>query len=290
MRLTRQRRSPLSALAVLALLVLGVNLVGYGVANPYYFNGEVPPDQETYPPIITIASPSNNTAYNTSRVPLTFNVTAPYSRTASSSTVQRVTYETDWQKEAIDVLQGSQEQPSLNLQLSNIPEGQHIIVIRAVGNGLYVNEKELSYKEFFISSTAVVSFTIDRTAPSVLVLPPENVSSALALPLNLTVNEAYSKIAYSLNGQQNVTVTGNSTLPHLAAGYYNVTFYVWDVAGNVGSSETVNFSVAETPNTTEEVNDSLLLPAAAVTSMVVVVGIGLLLYKRRCSAEATSRS
>lgn len=280
-RLTRQRRNTLSALGVLVLLVLGINLVGYGVANPYAITGEVPPDQETYPPVITITSPVNNTSYNTSRVPLTFNVTAPQSRTASFATVIRVTYEADWKNEAIDVLYSGQEQPSFNLQLSNVPEGQHSIVIKAVGSGLYLNEKELSAKEFRITSTVTICFTIDRTAPTVLVLPPENVSSASAVPLNLTVNEAYSRIDYSLNGQQNVTVSGNSTLPHLASGYYNLTFYVWDFAGNVGSSETVNFSVVETPNTTEEVDASLFLPAVAVTSMVVVVGVGLLLYKRR---------
>ena len=81
MRLISQLRSPSSALAVLVLLVLGVNLVGCSGANPYAITGEVPPDQETYPPVIAISSPVNNTAYNTSRVPLTFNVTAPQSRT-----------------------------------------------------------------------------------------------------------------------------------------------------------------------------------------------------------------
>ena len=284
MGLTRQDRIPeLFALIVLALLVLGANVIGSCVANPYYFNGEVPPDQETHPPVITIASPGNNTAYNTSRVPLTFNVTAPQSRTASSLTVQRVTYEVDWQKETIDVLQGSQEQPSFNLQLSNVPEGQHSIVIKAVGNGVYVNEKELSYKEFFISSTATISFTIDRTAPTVSVLPPENVSSTSAIPLKLTVNEVYSKIAYSLNGQQNVTASGNSTIPHLPAGQYNVTFYVWDIAGNIGTSETANFTVAEISQTAGTADGSLLLPAAAALSTVVIIGI-VLLFKRRPSA------
>lgn len=287
MSLTRQRRSwALSALAVLALLVLGVNFVGYGVANPYASNGQVPPDQETYPPIITVTSPINNTAYNTSRVSLTFNVTAPQSRTASFVTVGGVTYQADWQKEAIGVLHGGEKEPSFNLWLSNVSEGQHTIVIKAFGYGGYADEKYwFLYKEFFISAQATIYFTIDRTAPAVSVLPPENVSSNSTIPLNLTVNEAYSKIAYSLNGQQNVTVTGNSTLPNLGAGQYNVTCYVWDVAGNVGSSKTVDFSVAETPNTSEVVSDTLLL-IAAVISMVVVFGVGLLLYKRRYSEKS----
>jgi hypothetical protein len=276
--LTKQYRIQiLLVLAVLSLLVAGASF-GYSAANPYTYTGEVPPDQETYPPVITITSPGNNTAYNSSRVPLTFKVNAPQSRTASSSMVTGVTYEVDWKKEPINVLNGGQEQASFNLQLSNIPEGRHIIVIRVVGNGLY-KQDEVSYKWFFIRSTATICFTIDRTAPTVLVLSPENVSSTSAIPLKLTVNEVYSKIAYSLNGQQNVTVTGNSTIPHLPSGMHNLTFYVWDIAGNIGTSETANFSVAEIPKTAGGADDFLLLPTAAALSTVVIVGI-VLLFKR----------
>ena len=282
MRLISQLRSPLSALAILALLVLVVNLVGYSGANPYTYTGEVPPDQETYPPVITISSPVNNTAYNTSRLPLTFNVTAPQSKTASSSMVIKVTYEVDWKKEAINVLNGGQEQASFNLWLSNVPEGQHTIVIKAVGSGLY-KQDEVSYKGFLIRSTATIYFKIDRTAPTVLVLPPENVSSTSAIPLNLTVNEACSKIAYSLNGQQNATVNGNSTIPHLPAAQYNVTFYVWDVAGNIGNSETANFTVTLAPLTQSKPESFPTVPVAvaSISVAVVAVGAGLLVYHKK---------
>ena len=287
MRFAKQRRSPLSALAVLALLVLGANYVGYCAANPYTYTGEIPPDQETYPPVITITSPINNTAYNTSLVSLTFNVSAPQSRTASSTTVQGVSYKADWYKEAVDVLHGGQEQPSFNLQFSNVPEGQHSIVIKAVGYGLYKSETEWwSYKWFFIRSTATISFTIDHTAPTVSVLPPENVSSSSPIPLNFTVNEAYSRIAFSLNGQQNVTVTGNSTLPHLVAGPYNLTLYVWDVAGNVGSSKTVTFTVVNP----ELAEPSPVVPVAAVSvAVLALVVAGLLIYHRQRKQKLLNR-
>jgi hypothetical protein len=279
-----RRRGSLSVFAVLALLVLVANLVGCGTANPYTFKGEMPPDPETYPPIITIASPNNHTAYNTSRVPLTFNVSAPYSTTASSTTIIGVTYETDWQKEAISVLHESQKQPSFTLQLSNMPEGQHQIVIRAVGYAFYLNEKELSYKEASISSTAVIIFTMDRTAPSVLALPPENISTTSTIPLNLTVSESYSKITYSLNGQQNFTFNGNSTLPHLTAGHYNVTYYVWDVAGNVGASETAYFNV----KIPEPVPETFSVVPVAVVFIVAValVATGLLGYLKGRKSES----
>ena len=163
---TRQGRvSAFSALAVLALLIAGANLVGYSVANPYKRTGEVPPDQETYPPVITVTSPVNNTAYNTSRVLLTFNVTALQSRTAWGPVIlMSVTYKADWYKEAINVLNGGgQQQASFSLQFSNVPEGQHSIVIKAVGYGRYKQENDIFYKVFRISSTATVSFTIDCT-------------------------------------------------------------------------------------------------------------------------------
>lgn len=284
MRFTR-RRGLLSVFAASALLVLVANLVGYCTANPYIFKGEMPPDPETYPPIITIASPNNHTAYNTSRVQLAFNVTAPYSTTASSTTIIGVTYETGWQKEAISVLHESQKQPSFNLQLSNIPEGQHQIVIRAVGYAFYLNEKELSYKEARISSTAVIIFTMDRTAPSVLALPPENISTTSTIPLTLTTNESYSKIAYSLNGEKNVTITGNTTLPQLAAGQYTVKCYVWDVAGNVGASEIAYFNV----KIPEPVPETFSVVPVAVVSIVAValVATGLLGYLKRYKSEAS---
>ena len=284
MTLTKHRRGPLSILAILTLLVLGINLVGYSAANPYRLAGIVPPDKETYPPVITISSPINNTAYNTNRVPLTFDVTNPQSRTASYVTVAGVTYEDDWRKEPISVLNGAQQQPSFNLWLSNVPEGQHTIVINVRGMGQITNEKELSYKWFFISSSATICFTVDCTAPAVLVLPPENVSSISEVPLNLTVNEAYSKIAYSLNGQQNVTVSGNSTIPPLPAGQNNVTFYVWDIAGNIGTSETADFTVALAPLTQSEPFPAV--PIAVGSVSVAVVGFaGLLVYFNKHKAK-----
>ena len=162
-----------------------------------------------------------------------------------------------------------------------MPEGQHTIVIKAIGNGLYKQEEEWSYKGFFISSTATIIFTVDRTAPSVSVLSPVNVSSTSVIPLNFAVNEAYSKITYSLNGQQNVTVSGNSTIPYLPAGQYNVTFYVWDIAGNIGNYETSNFTVASVPLTQSKPFPIVPILVASIVSIAVIVAAGLLVFHKR---------
>jgi hypothetical protein len=64
------------------------------------------------------------------------------------------------------------------------------------------------------------------------------------LPLNFTVDESCSKISYVLDGQENVTVAGNSTLSDLPIGEHNVTVYAWDSSGNNGASETIMFTIA----------------------------------------------
>jgi hypothetical protein len=78
----------------------------------------------------------------------------------------------------------------------------------------------------------------------VMVLSPENKTyDATAAPLNFTVNGEATSFSYSLDGQEKVTITGNTTLEGLSSGSHNLTVYVEDAAGNSGVSETIYFSV-----------------------------------------------
>jgi hypothetical protein len=65
------------------------------------------------------------------------------------------------------------------------------------------------------------------------------------ISLNFTVNETVTQISYVLDGKENVTVASNTILTNLPYGEHNVTVYATDIAGNVGSSETVIFTVAK---------------------------------------------
>jgi hypothetical protein len=271
--------------------VAGTQFVNLGTANPYSFRGQVPPDQETFPSLITVTSPTNNTAYNTNRVTLKFNVDAPQSTTASGTCVHHVAYKPDWQKEATNVFQqigDGEKQLTFNYLLSNIPEGQHTITINTVGAGSYRNEEKLSYTTFFISSTATIIFTIDCTAPTVSVLSLANRTFALSdVPLAFTVNEAVSQIAYSLDGGYNMTATGNVTLSELSSGLHNVTVYAWDECGNMGASETIHFTIAEEP----EVEPFAVAPVAvASAATVAVVGLGLLVYFKKRKKESGGKT
>jgi hypothetical protein len=67
---------------------VAIQFVNLGQANPYIGDysltsmewkeeGEIPPPEGTLPPVISIVSPQNNTAYASNNVSLTLNVSMP---------------------------------------------------------------------------------------------------------------------------------------------------------------------------------------------------------------------
>jgi len=83
------------------------------------------------------------------------------------------------------------------------------------------------------------------TPPAVEILSPQNLSYAVSsVDLSFTIYD-YSSIdwmGYSLDGQSNVTVTGNTSLTGLSLGQHNVIVYANDTYGNMGSSNRVYFT------------------------------------------------
>jgi hypothetical protein len=117
------------------------------------------------------------------------------------------------------------------------------------------------------------SFTIDTTPPKISILYVENKTySTAAIPLNFITNERISQSTYSLDGHENVSIAGNTTLTGLANGDHNLTIYSKDEAENTGASETIYFRVKVPFPTT--------LVIASVIS-VVVVGAGVLVYFKK---------
>lgn len=118
--------------------------------------------------------------------------------------------------------------------------------------------------------------SIDITAPEIAVSSPENKTYyGTNVTLAFTVNELTSRISYSLDGLENVTVAGNTTLADLSVGAHSVTVYAWDLAGNLGASETVTFTIAEP----KPFPTALVATASGVAT--VSIGIGLLVYFRK---------
>jgi parallel beta-helix repeat protein len=120
--------------------------------------------------------------------------------------------------------------------------------------------------------------------PFLFMVCPENKTyPTSSVPLNFTVSGPNSWIGYSLNGNENVTITGNTTLSNLSAGSYSLTIYAADMFGNIGASETVFFSV--------EVPFPTTLVIAASGASMAIAGVGLFMYfkKRKPKAEIINR-
>ena len=78
-----------------------------------------------------------------------------------------------------------------------------------------------------------------------------------------------------MDGNANVTmIGGNATLTGVAEGAHNITVYAADLAGNIGASENLHFSV-EVPKPFPT------MLVAASTLSVAVVSAGLLVYFKK---------
>ena len=174
-------------------------------------------------------------------------------------------------------LSGSGNRYFGNTTLTNLPEGRHNLTV-----WIRADQNMISYKIYVWSVYSTVSFNIDMP-PKILILSPETKTyNTSSIPLDFTVSETSSKTKYSMDGRNNVTISGNTTLTWLANGDHNITVYALDETGNTGSSEALLFSVnapASFP----------VVPVAAGVALVAVVlaAAGLLLYfkKHKCKVD-----
>jgi len=94
-----------------------------------------------------------------------------------------------------------------------------------------------------IALTAI--FTPENMSLAISILSPENTTYSITdIPLEYTVNRFFYWTTYSLDGQTNVTITGNTTLMRLSEGPHTLIVYIEDTPGNISSSETIYFTVA----------------------------------------------
>ena len=80
-------------------------------------------------------------------------------------------------------------------------------------------------------------------APKITILSPESKTYPSTIQIDFTVNKPVSTVRFGVDGQSLVLANGNSTLT-FQPGLHNITVYAIDNDGNIGASETVNFSVA----------------------------------------------
>jgi PKD repeat protein len=98
------------------------------------------------------------------------------------------------------------------------------------------------------------------------ILSPENKTYAMStgIPLTFTVDETTGWIGYNLDGQANVTITGNATLPTLSDGPHYVFVYANDTVGNMGKI-TAYFTVDTVPPTAHAGSDQAVNEDVPIT-------------------------
>jgi len=157
--------------------------------------------------------------------------------------------------------------------LANLTDGMHSLRIYAYGTGVVEGCEWTPNTTVEIYSSSVVDFRLDTVSPLISLFGENKTYYSFDVPLDFIVNEEVSKITYSLDGQENVTVDGNLTLTGLTIGEHNVTVYAWDTAGNVGASQAVCFTIAE---------PFPVVPVAAASgASVAIIGVGLLVYLKK---------
>jgi N-acetylneuraminic acid mutarotase len=196
----------------------------------------------TVPPILEIVSPENMT-YASNNVSLILSVNKP----------------TNWIGYSID------EKENITITgdtlFTTLSEGQHRLFV-------YVNDTFGNA----VSSNAIF-FYVDTLSPYISIFAPENKTyNGNDLQSTVILNEPVSWLAYSLDQQDNVTISTNVTLAALQEGSHNITFYATDLVGNVGASSTIYFNITTFP---------IIWIAGVSVTLTIVIAAAYLLLKRR---------
>jgi len=112
--------------------------------------------------------------------------------------------------------------------------------------------------------------------PAAFIFSPENKTyTANRVDLVFIVSEQPSWMGYSLDGQANVTIAGNTTLTRLSDGPHRLEVYMKDTDGNAGIPETIYFTIAQ---------QSEAFPIkwiVAATAIIAIGGVAFLVYFKK---------
>ena len=127
----------------------------------------------------------------------------------------------------------------------------------------------------YATNEQYIPFGYGTVPPVASIVAPENITyNESSVPLAFTLSKSASWLGYSLDGKDNVTIAGNTSLAGLSNGVHNVTVYAKDNNSNVGASETITFTITSATFPTARV-------AAISGASAVVVIAGLLVYFKK---------
>jgi hypothetical protein len=291
-----RKKMLLRAMVLLFSAVAGTQLVNLGSANPYtnsQYASKTGAPSSAPSPTVSILCPENNKVYNEDSITLNFNASVEkflesdpdHSKPLiSGMQITKSFFTADWLPNQTQIeiapyltVEEDSNKISVLLNLAEVPDGKHVLRIYVYAEGSIT--EPIKWYNFETVGYSQVNFTVDAIPPKVTVEPILNETYAEnAVPevhLNFTVNEAVSRISYVLDGQENVTIAGNTTLTNLSFGEHNVTVYATDEVGNTGASQTINFNIAR------EQEPFPVVPVTTASMTVAFVAMGLLLYFKK---------
>ena len=254
-----------------------------------------PPVPEPRRIYVSVKSPISK-VYDTTEIPLQFHaaVQLPYLMTSYSVNYELLSVRYWLDAQLVGQQNGEDLPKTYSVALTGLSDGEHSVKVWM---------KVYAFSEYFSGYSDTVSFTVKTQPPSIRVLTSQETFEASDVPLNFTVNEPASWVGYSLDGNNAVTVTNDveSTewfgrdnyrlvLNGLPAGAHSLTVYAEDTVGNRGASETFSFTVTpQTPSETEQTqpeteqteHSPTALAAVGISTAVVAVSIGLLVYFKK---------
>jgi hypothetical protein len=121
--------------------------------------------------------------------------------------------------------------------------------------------------------------------PIVQIVSPENRTyPSRNVPLVFKVNKPVVWMGYSIDGQDNVTITETTVnLTELAEGSHTLTVYATGTDGKTGASETISFTIAKEkePDQPDQPDQINLILAGALICIATATGLGLLIYLKK---------
>lgn len=164
--------------------------------------------------------------------------------------------------------------------LTGLQEGSHCLVVRTnstgVTGGIMIGGIDRVPGD---SAWVTVYFSVadDGIPPRVSLLSAENKTYSTAnITLTYSINDQVVKALYSLDGQESISLSENTTLIDLPEGSHDITVYAYDRVGNV-ASETVYFTVS----VPEPFPTTLVTASVSLLAVIIVIGLFIFLKKRR---------
>jgi hypothetical protein len=162
-----------------------------------------------------------------------------------------------------------------NTPLQPLPDGAHTLTVYA--NYTCINKASGNNPDIlYINNT--VHFSVNSGIPPAI----SNISTQNQtyhqsnITLNFAINKPTAWIGYNLDGQGNVTLSGNTTLSLLTNGAHTVTVYANDTVGNM-ASETAYFEV-DVPAQNSEL---MALEVGVLASAAVMIVLLIVYFKKR---------